>query len=306
MAMDYAKVLQNLKVTFEVIGRKDSSASIFEEKTGIRVHRGGLEKYLLQHPTIPTHAIIAVGIEQLSETTKLLLNYNIKNILLEKPGALTLKELVKNEKLAKEKDAQIYIAYNRRFYSSVYKAQEIIIEDGGVSSFHFEFTEWSHIIEQLTKAPGVKECWFIGNSTHVIDTAFFLGGFPKELSSYITNKLSWHNPAIFVGAGKSDNGALFSYCANWQAPGRWSVEILTKKHRLHLKPMEELQIQDIGSIAINPVLLNNHYDKEFKPGIYLQTKTFLDCKDMSRFCTIKEQKEKWNKFYLKMNGYKNE
>ena len=38
--------------------------------------------------------------------------------------------------------------------------------------------------------------------------------------------------ALVAGAGVTENGALFSYHANWEAPGRWSVEIMTKKRRL--------------------------------------------------------------------------
>jgi len=38
------------------------------------------------------------------------------------------------------------------------------------------------------------------------------------------------------------------------------------------------------------------------PGFYLQTKAFLD-DDLSRFCTLNEQKEMIEKYYLKMSGY---
>ena len=50
----------------------------------------------------------------------------------------------------------------------------------------------------------------------------------------------------FSGAGISISGALFSYQANWQSAGRWSVEILTKKNRLILCPLEELKVQKRG------------------------------------------------------------
>ena len=51
----------------------------------------------------------------------------------------------------------------------------MIAEDGGVTSFHFEFTEWSHQIQHLQKAPGVMDHWVLGNSSHVLDLAFHLG-----------------------------------------------------------------------------------------------------------------------------------
>lgn len=301
MAVDYAKVLTDLNILFDVIGRGETSASAFKEKTGIDVHTGGIDHFLSQEPVCPSYAIVVTGVEQLSHVTTLLLNYGVKHILVEKPGGLTVEEIKHNAQLAKVKKAQVYIAYNRRFYSSVIKAQELIKEDGGVLSFHFEFTEWSHIIENVQKNSEIKAAWLLSNSTHVIDTAFFLGGFPKAMSSYSMGELSWHKPAVFTGAGKSDINALFSYCANWQSPGRWGVEIMTRKHRIYLKPMEVVQIQLIGSIQVNPLEVDDCLDKEFKPGLYLQTKAFIEG-DCSRFCTIEEQGKNIENYYSKISN----
>jgi predicted dehydrogenase len=287
MAVEYAKVLKDLQIPFDVIGRSETSANLFKEKTCIEVIPGGLENYLNQSPELPSHAIVAVSIGELSAVTNQLLHYNVKNILVEKPGALTMIDIEATYALASQKQANVYIAYNRRFYSSVFRAQEIIAEDGGITSFHFEFTEWAHIIEKLPTLS--KKYCFIGNSTHVVDTAFFLGGLPDEMSCYTASELSWHKPSIFTGAGRTKNGALFSYCANWQAPGRWGVELMTNKHRLYLKPMEMLQIQNIGSLEIAPAELNDVLDKKYKPGLYLETQTFLN-NETNRLCTLFEQK----------------
>ena len=94
--------------------------------------------------------------------------------------------------------------------------------------------------------------------------------------------------AIFCGAGVSEKGALFSYQANWGAPGRWSVEILTNKHRLIFKPIERLQIQNIGSIDTKFVDIEDEIDAKFKPGLYRQVCDFLD-NDLVNFCTFCEQ-----------------
>jgi hypothetical protein len=90
------------------------------------------------------------------------------------------------------------------------KAKEMIEQDGGVLSFNFEFTEWPHTIEVLDIKEEVKQHWFLANSTHVVDTAFFLGGRPRQLTSFQANSLDWHKSgAIFTGAGISENDALF-------------------------------------------------------------------------------------------------
>jgi predicted dehydrogenase len=301
MAVEYAKVLQAQQILFEVIGRSEASAKSFEAQTGIVAVYGGLENFLNQKAETPDYAIIAVSAEQLSAATELLLNYGVKNILVEKPAALTVQDIKRIDFLAHEKNADVTVAYNRRFYASVIKAQEIIAEDGGLTSFHFEFTEWAHVIEPLPKALDVKKHWFIGNSTHVIDTAFFLGGVPVEMTAYTKGgELFWHKPSIFTGAGRTNRDALFSYCANWQAPGRWGIELMTKKHRLYLKPMETIQIQIIGSIDVKPVEIDDSLDKQFKPGLYLETKAFLN-NEHGRLCTLSEQCEHFNLYYQMLN-----
>lgn len=306
MAQDYMKVLEDLKATTTIIGRGENSAKEFKEVTGRDVEIGGLQSFLSKKPDVCSHAIIAVGIEKLFETTKQLLNHNIKNILIEKPGALFDNEFEELVNLSEVKKANVYIAYNRRYFASVIKAKEIIAQDGGVTSFNFEFTEWAHTIAPLKKGEGVKEKWFLGNSSHVVDLAFNIGGIPKELSSYTSGGIDWHPSAsIFCGAGISDNGALFSYTANWESAGRWWVEILTKEHKLILKPMEKLQIQKRGTILETFVTdIDYSLDDNFKPGLYLQTEKFLK-NDFDNMCSIKEQ-TKILKIYNKIANYRDE
>ena len=297
MAVDYVKVLQALELSFSIIGRGAQSGQACREATGCEVIIGGLLEYLSTRPSVPSHAIVAVGVEKLYETTLQLLDYGVKNILVEKPAGLNKQEIEELYKKAKEKNAQVLVAYNRRFYASVLKAQEIMAEDGGVTSFNFEFTEWAHEIEKLRKADGVKKNWFLGNSTHVVDLAFYLGGKPKEICSFTAGGLDWHPSAsIFTGAGVSESGALFSYQANWESAGRWSVVILTKNHGLIFRPMEKLQIQKRGSIAIEYAECDYTLDEKFKPGLFLQTKNFINNlhKEM---CDIEYHMQMMDKYY---------
>jgi len=290
MAQDYIKVLKELKRDFIVVGRSEENAKNCAFSMECEVVSGGVEQFLLASPTICSHAIVSVGVEALFQTSKKLLDYGVKNILVEKPGAMYKQEFEILVQLATKKNANVFIAYNRRFYASTLKAKEIIENDGGVTSFNFEFTEWGHVIAPLKKAEGVKEKWFLGNSTHVVDLAFYLGGEPHEMASYTQGSLDWHTSAAnFSGAGISKKGALFSYQANWESAGRWSVEVLTKEHRLIFRPMERLQIQKRGSIAQEfDETIDYSLDDNFKPGLYLQTKHFLE-NNFEEICTLEEQ-----------------
>jgi len=303
MAVDYYKVLNDLDVSFIVIGRGESSAKLFFEKTGIKSIVGGLNNFLSKNPKYCTHAIVAVGVEKLADTTKELLKYGIKNILVEKPAGLDKNEIKSVCKLAKEKNSNVFVAYNRRFYASTLKAKEIIAKDGGVRSFNFEFTEWAHEIEPLQKPEGLKEKWFLANSTHVLDLAFYLGGNPKEIATFTSGGLNWHPSAsVFVGAGVSETGVLFSYQANWESAGRWSLEILTKENRLIFRPMEKLQIMNRGSLKVNFVDgIDYSLDEKFKPGLFLQTSKFLN-RNFKNMLNIYQCTSKM-KVYYKIGNY---
>jgi len=302
MAVDYHKVLKALNCDITTVGRSENSATSYREKTGSEIITGGIDAFLRQNKQAFDAVIVAVGMEQLAPTTIQLINNKFLNILIEKPAGMNEVEIRNLAQSATQFKANVFVAYNRRFYSSVLKAKEIIELDGGVTSFNFEFTEWSHIIEPMEKKAGIKENWLLGNSTHVIDLAFYLGGKPSEISCYAAGKLSWHDKAVFTGAGKTKDDVLFSYQANWDAPGRWGVEILTKKSRLILRPMEDLQLQLKGSVAINKVEIDNTLDKDFKPGLFLQTKQFLTG-NISEFKTIKEQAEMCDTYNHIAKGY---
>jgi len=302
MAMEYAKVLKALKVNYTVIGRGKQHANRFRLLMKKEVYTGGIDEFINDNQAKPKAAIVAVGVENLSEVTIRLIRYGVRRILVEKPGIAYPSEMSKLFSLQKKHKTRVLLAYNRRFYASTRRAREIIQKDGGVLSFVFEFTEWSHLIGKARKTKAEWHNWFLGNSTHVIDTAFFLGGKPKKMVSFVKGKLKWHpKSSIFAGAGETTKGAFFSYYANWEAPGRWSVEIMTKKHRLILQPMESLKIQNVGSIDMKTVPIDYSLDKKYKPGLYRQTKAFLNA-EYDNFCTLQDQQAAL-KFYRKMSSY---
>ena len=268
MAMDYAKVLQALGQDFEVIGRNSASAEKFESITGLSVWQGGLDSALTAMAN-PEVAIVAVGVEHLAGVTIELIEAGTKRILIEKPGGLNTAQIWAVQHSAIKHKAEVMIGYNRRFYASTTLIRELIAEDGGATSCIFEFTEWSHVVSSLIKGVGVKEAWFLANSTHVIDLAFHLCGLPKDWQARYSGTLSWHpSAARYCGSGITDQGTLFSYHADWEAPGRWGLEVLTRKRRFILRPMEQLHVTLLGSVNIDNIEIDDRLDKIFKPGLY--------------------------------------
>jgi predicted dehydrogenase len=284
MAQEYCKVLVSLKINFTVVGRGANSAKKFEEITGIKPLTGGFESYLNNYGLIDgSKILITTGTETLLNNLILAIRAGADKILIEKPAALSIEELLGYESEILNSKTEIFVGYNRRFYRSVTEAKKIINNDGGLKTMHFEFTEWSHKIENLEKANGVKENWFFANSTHVIDLAFYFANSPIELKTFVNKgNLSWHKNSNFVGAGKTESNVLFSYISNWEGPGRWSIDLRTEKHRLLLEPLEKLKIQIKGSLEFKELELDYSIDELYKPGLFNQINSFLkgDYKDL--------------------------
>lgn len=303
MAREYAKVLKEMGVDFTVIGNSTENSEKFRNDTGIPVYAGGIENYLKNnHISSEMHIINAVNVKNLSKVNLTLLNNGCKHILSEKPGVTIERD--GHKLLAISNEADVYIAYNRRFYASVLAAEEIIRNDGGVTSFNIEFTEWRHVFDRNEKKEYLDKL-FLANSSHVVDMAFYLsGGTINSMTSIIKgrNNIEWHKcGSVFGGAGTTDQGQIFTYSANWDAPGRWGIELNTKKHRLIFRPLEKLQLMDTGSIKIYEASVDYTLDEKFKPGLYKEIEAFLRDNKDKRLCTLRQQVERLN-IYSKISG----
>ena len=254
MAIEYARVLSAFEVDFEVVGRGKKNCQKIEKKFSVRAFSGGIDKFILDNNLLQySHVINCVNIHFLFEITKTLIRSGVKNILLEKPGGLNIVDLEELSELSRLSNVQVLLAYNRRFYSSVQALKKYAKKDGGIISTHFEFTEWIHTINPNDYDEETLNKWIMANSSHVIDTVFYLIGNPKIINSKISgrSKISWHpSGSIFYGMGQSVKNIPFTYHANWQSAGRWGIRVLTKKECYYLEPLEILKKQEIGTTKI--------------------------------------------------------
>jgi len=301
MAVAYAEVLEAQHIDYAVFGRGRSSATRFTAETNKPVVKQEFESFYHGKP-IPTIAIVAVSNDQLAPLALRLIAAGVKEILLEKPGGVTQEEVELIAKRAKEKGAKVLLGLNRRFYASTKKAREVIEEDGGATSCKFDFTEWMDRIGD-GYAPSVYATWILSNPVHVLDLAFSLVGKPDDMASFRAGGNDWHTSGtVFSGAGTTEQGVAFSYHADWDSAGRWSVEIMTRHRKLIFSPMEKLAEVKRNSVQIVDVDIDDHLDVRFKPGIFRQVEAFIQ-KNYQDFCTIDDQclVLPW---YFQIAGYK--
>ena len=302
MAVAYADVLNDLGVETRVIGRGEKSAAAFTEKTGLEVRIGGLEDYLNSDEALPDYAIVSTPVDALAPNAKAIITAGIKNILVEKPAGLTPEETKELSAFAATHQANVYVAYNRRFYSSVMAAKKLIHADGGATSLRMEFSEFAFRIKDVPTAAHIKSQWLYANSTHVLDMGFFLAGYPKAISGMRAGGSDWHPAGSqFVGHGQLENGGLFSYHADWDAAPRWMVEVMTPKRTLMFNPLEKLNERSPEGFAITPVELDDDLDTRFKPGLHAQTGAFLKG-DVADLATIENHAHHMEEIYKVIRG----
>lgn len=278
MAVAHAQALAALGVTPRVFGRGEASARRFREQTGIDAGTGPLADQIAAEPDLPGSAVVAVNAHALAEVTETLMRAGVRRLLVEKPAALDLDELARLRAASLATGASVHVAYNRRFMASVLRADECIAEDGGVLSVRFDFTEPATRIAGLGKPARELATWFYGNSTHVLDLALHFFGPPESLSATVAGQgaIAWHpSGAIYAGYGRGPGNRILSWHANWLAPGRWGVEVMTPRRKLILQPLERLRVQEQGSFAETEVELDDGEDRAFKPGVLKQLRAFL-------------------------------
>jgi predicted dehydrogenase len=266
--------------------------AIEREVGGVAVRRDELAKTLAA--VRPTHVVVASPVETLAPIAVEVMKAGVKHLLIEKPAAMDQRECRLLLACASETGAEIYVAYNRRFYASVRCALEHMRAAGErIESVMFEFNE-AMPAQGPGSASDVAARWLLANSMHVIDTAFHPVGPPDMQRSLFHRRggLSWH-PAgsIFVGSGETTRGIPFAFHANWDAPGRWGFEWMTKSTRYVFRPIEKLSVMRRGRFDLEPMALDDEIDTRFKPGVYHQNAAFLAGDKMAGLMPLSEAAE---------------
>lgn len=295
MAEEYLKVLTKMEVVPYIIGNSQEKTAKLAEKYGVDYSVGGFEKINSSFP-LPDFVILACSIEKLVSAAEHFIQCGIKNLLCEKPVSFFEKDIERLRNLAKQHEASVSVAYNRRYYSSVEQGLDLIKEDGGVESAIFDFTEWESHYDAEDNSTELKENWLIANSSHVIDMAFFLIGKPKTLSVLKVSKPN----RIFIGQGVSVRNIPFSYHSNWLSAGRWGIEIMTQKRKIIYRPLEKLQFQMRNSLLVEQV--DPHpIDSEFKPGLFKLVQNFLD-KNTENLISLEQHQEHFKTYVSIQNN----
>ena len=196
------------------------------------------------------------------------------NTFLEKPPGLCSVDTVMLRDVAAQAGARHMVSFNRRFYSVVRRAQEVIAEAGPLISILVEAPERFDMVKASGRFPEeVLRNWIVANGIHCLDLLRHLGGKVTQVYS-LTSQWTESQPDGFGALIRFESGALGHYIANWAAPSNWSATLYGLDRRVELKPLERgvLLLRD----GTQQELSVDEMDQRFRPGLYAQDHYFLE------------------------------
>jgi predicted dehydrogenase len=190
-------------------------------------------------------------------------------VLLEKPAGYNLKDATSILETANKSQSKVYVALNRRAYSSTRQALSRLEKDP-----EFRFVKVMDQQDQIAakeiynEPPEVVYNYMFANSVHLID--YFRVFCRGEVLSVLP-LIPWSpdNPGVVLSKIEFSSGDIGLYEGIWNGPGPWAVSISTAQERLELKPLEQVTLQIRGERKVMNLDIDID-DSLFKPGLRYQ------------------------------------
>jgi predicted dehydrogenase len=188
-------------------------------------------------------------------------------LLVEKPAGYNLADAEEIEAAAQAKSSRVYVALNRRFYSSTQKVLTDLKAMDGTRFIHVQDQEDQKRALQAGQPQVVVENWMYANSVHVIDYFTLFG---RGQITSVTPVVAWNpdTPWIVIAKIQFTSGDIGLYEGIWDGPGPWFVSINTPEKRWEMRPLEQAAYQLAGQRKLE-VMEPHSWDQQFKPGLRL-------------------------------------
>ena len=189
-------------------------------------------------------------------------------ILAEKPLGHNLAEAKEIQQMAHKADKQIFLAFNRRHYTSTRNLLNEMKDVAGPRLIQVFDQEDQISARKAGQPEAVVQNWMYANSIHMIDFFRTLG---RGEITQVEPVVKWNpqNPSFVVSRITYASGDIGIYQAVWNAPGPWAVTVTTPSKRWEMRPVEQLSVQIYGSRKAEPIEGSSR-DVDFKPGLLLQ------------------------------------
>jgi predicted dehydrogenase len=202
---------------------------------------------------------------------------------IEKPVGINYSEAKVIVESAETRKAKVYVALNRRAYSSTRQAMDLLEKnDGGARLISITDQQDLESVRLSGQPEEVVKNYMYANSIHLID---YFNFFARGEVVSVNNCVAWNsrNPRYVVSTIHFSSGDTGVYQAVWDGPGPWSVNITNSNVRVELRPLERFAYQLRGERKLLDVEVDE-IDIQFKPGLYYQATQVITLLEGKKAC----------------------
>jgi predicted dehydrogenase len=192
-------------------------------------------------------------------------------VLLEKPAGYDLADATRIRDAAARADRRVFVAFNRRAYSSTRQAVELLQKDSSERFIKVVDQQDQQAAMQVNKQPElVARNFMFANSIHLIDYFRVLG---RGDVAGVEPIAPWkpERPGLVLAKIDFTSGDVGLYEGIWNGPGPWVVSVNTPEQRIEMRPLEQVSVQPRGTRAVTQLDVDGD-DKTYKPGLRYQAK----------------------------------
>ncbi|MBI2503920.1 MAG: Gfo/Idh/MocA family oxidoreductase [Candidatus Latescibacteria bacterium] len=275
IAQHHLKVLKELPGV-EVIALADADPQALRESAErfSIPQRWPSHRHLLKEER-PDAVFVLVSVGRVAEVAATFIREGIPTFL-EKPPGLYAAHTRRLAELAGQRRTLAMVGVNRRFYSSLLRGRELLLESGPVRSLAIEAHEDLARVRGNPKWPAeVIRRWSAANGIHALDLLRFFGGEVAQVQ-VLRQAVEGPGPDCCAALIRFAQGAVGRALMDHFSPGGHRFEVRSLGATLTSEPgfaAAVLQRRGAGPLRFEP----DELDQRYKPGFFRQDQTFLEC-----------------------------
>lgn len=221
----------------------------------------------------PDAIFCMVGAPQIYSVALQLIPYGIP-ILLEKPPGLTAAQTRELSALSIRYRTNVMVALNRRFYSIVEQAGEIIKQAGGLLGMRMDGFERYRQYKELGFNNEKLESLLYTNTIHCIDLIRHYAGQIQSVQSFVNDKQESDFKHRYAAMMTSSRNVPITFQSYWNSYGNWRYELYIPDGKICFTNLETAIWERYG---LEPVeLVPAQEDQQAKPGFVRQIAYFIN------------------------------
>jgi predicted dehydrogenase len=189
-------------------------------------------------------------------------------VLLEKPAGYNLADAIEIHDAARKAGARVFVALNRRAYSSTRAVGTAVAEVQGPRFVRVQDQQDQPAMLAAGQPQLVVDNFMFANSIHLID---YFAVFCRGRATGVDHVVKWNasRPGLVLAKVNFDSGDAGLYEGIWDGPGPWAVTVQTSERRWEMRPLEQAAVQFRGERKLQALEIHE-WDARFKPGLRYQ------------------------------------